>query len=297
MPPAKIKLMSKTYSIKSGCKINLYLKILEKRRDGYHNLDSIFYPLSRPGDYIDITLVPGSGISLRACPKSLEKSSNILLSTYKMFTAATGFRPGLKVYLSKNIPVGAGLGGGSSNAASFLLFLNSLNKATALSREKLFELASELGADVPFFIYNRPARVTGKGEIVAPVYIGLHGLHLLVICPEVSIDTARAYQAHDQKTKDSCPPGDSVLTTGPITDSKSPFERITLSNSFEKTVFAEYPGLGSIKTQMLQAGASGCVLSGSGSSLCAFFRERKYLSQACHTLDRQNVSFYYSRIN
>ncbi len=289
--------MSKTYSIKSGCKINLYLKILDKRRDGYHNLDSLFYPLPRPGDYIDITLGSGSGISLRSCPKSLESSSNILFRAYELFAAATGFRPGLKVYLSKNIPVGAGLGGGSSNAAYFLLFLNNLNRSTALKRIKLMELASKIGADVPFFIYNRPARVTGKGEIVSPVHIDLKGLHVLIICPGVSIDTARAYQAHDLYVKDCCPPDDSVLTTGPLIDNKSILERITFSNCFEKTVFAEYPRLGSIKTQMLQAGASGCVLSGSGSSLCAFFRERKYLSQACHTLDRQQVSFYYSTIN
>ncbi len=289
--------MSKTYSIKSGCKINLYLKILNRRRDGYHNLDSLFYPLPWPKDYIDISLGSVPGISLRACPKSMENSSNILLRAYELFAAATGFRPGLKAYLNKNIPVGAGLGGGSSNAASFLLFLNNLNRSTALKREKLMELASKLGADVPFFIYNRPARVTGKGEIVSPVHIDLQGMHVLIICPGISIGTAWAYQAHDHYVKDSCPPDDSILTTGTLRDNKSPIERITLSNSFEKTVFAEYPRLGSIKTQMLQAGASGCVLSGSGSSLCAFFRERDHLSRACNTLDLQNVSFYYSTIN
>lgn len=289
--------MSKTYSIKSGCKINLYLKILNRRRDGYHNLDSLFFPLPWPRDYIDISLRSSPGISLRACPKSMENSRNILLRTYELFAAATGFRPGLKAYLSKNIPVGAGLGGGSSNAAAFLLFLNNLNRSAALKRENLLELASKLGADVPFFIYNRPARVTGKGEIVSPVHIDLQRLHVLVICPGISIDTSWAYQAHDHYMKASCPPDDSVLTSGLLRDNKSLFERITLSNSFEKTVFAEYPRLGTIKTQMLQAGASGCVLSGSGSSLCAFFRKRDNLLRACNTLDRQNVSFYYSRIN
>ena len=289
--------MSKTYSIRSGCKINLYLKILNKRRDGYHNLDSLFYPLPWPRDNIDISLGPGSGISLRACPKNLENSSNILLRTYELFAAATGFRPGLKLYLNKNIPVGAGLGGGSSNAASFLLFLNNLNRSTALNREKLLELASRLGADVPFFLYNRPARVTGKGERVSPVSIDLQGLHVLIICPGIHIDTAWAYQTHDRYVQDSCPPRDSVLTTRPFIDNKPLFERITFSNCFEKTIFAEYPGLASIKTQMLQAGASGCVLSGSGSSLCAFFRERNNLPRACNILDHQNVSFYYYTIN
>ncbi|WP_291318938.1 4-(cytidine 5'-diphospho)-2-C-methyl-D-erythritol kinase [Desulfonatronospira sp.] len=289
--------MSKTYSINCGCKINIYLKILNRRPDGYHNLESLFYPLPWPEDYLDISVGSGRGISLRACPKSLESSRNILLRTYELFAAATDYRPGIKVYLKKNIPLGAGLGGGSSNAAAFLIFLNTLNRFTALKRDQLLELAADLGADVPFFLYNRPAWVSGKGEKVSPANIKLHGLHVLIICPGINIDTSWAYKAHALNRKESCPSHDSVLTTGPLIDKKSCFERIILSNCFEKTVFAEYPRLGSIKTQMLQAGANGCVLSGSGASLCAFFRERDHLSRACNTLDRQNVSFYYSKLN
>ncbi|WP_291321691.1 4-(cytidine 5'-diphospho)-2-C-methyl-D-erythritol kinase [Desulfonatronospira sp.] len=289
--------MSKTFSLASGCKINLYLRILDIRPDGYHNLESIFYPLSWPRDQMNIAIDSSPGLTLRSCPKSLETSSNILFRAYNLFTSASGFKPGLKIYLNKKVPVGSGLGGGSANAAAFLLFLNSLNKSRALQIKHLMDLAAKTGADVPFFVSNIPARVSGKGEIIQPINLNLQGLHVLVVCPGLIIDTAWAYMTHDRYAKSSSALTKPVLTTGPTSYKETGFERLILSNCFEQTIFVEYPQLAQLKLQMLQAGANGCVMSGSGSSLCALFRNKGNLLQACNTLDRQNISFYYSTIN
>ncbi|MDE5878995.1 MAG: 4-(cytidine 5'-diphospho)-2-C-methyl-D-erythritol kinase, partial [Desulfovibrio sp.] len=152
----------------AGCKVNLGLRVLGRRPDGYHELDSVFWPLAAPRDELEIRLAPGADITVRCDVPGIDPTRNTLTKAHAAFTALTGEAPGLEVTLKKRIPSGAGLGGGSSDAAALLLWLNS-RLARPLSREQLGQAALSVGADVPFFLYGRPSRVRGIGERVEPL--------------------------------------------------------------------------------------------------------------------------------
>lgn len=284
--------MARQFTLTTGCKINLNLKILNRRSDGYHNIDSVFYPLTRPYDSIDIVETPGSGLIVKCCPPSLENNQNILHKAYDLFAGITGFRPGLKVFLHKKVPLGAGLGGGSSNAAGMLMVLNTMAGARKLDHGSLVSLAAKTGADVPFFFARRPARVRGIGDILTPFPVDLKGLKMILICPGIHIDTAWAYRQWDLAENAPIPsPG---LTSALTTDNDSPLEeQLVLSNSFERVVFRSFPEIGKIKSLMLENGAVACVMSGSGSSLTALFRNQAKACLACFQLDRLSIPFYF----
>jgi 4-diphosphocytidyl-2-C-methyl-D-erythritol kinase len=284
--------MARQFTLKTGCKINLYLKVLSQRSDGYHNIDSIFYPLARPADHIDIIENQGSGLTIKCCPPSLENKQNILHKAYDLFAGATGFRPGLKVFLHKKIPMGAGLGGGSSNAAGILLILNKMAGARKLDYGSLVSLAAKAGADVPFFCANRPTRVRGIGDILQPFPVNLKDLKMILICPGIHIDTGWAYSQLDlDENAHAQSPG---LTSTTTTDNDSPLEeQLVLSNSFERIVFRSFPEIRKIKALMLKNGAAACVMSGSGSSLTALFRDPADACRSCALLDRQSIPFYF----
>ncbi len=285
--------MSRKYSLNTGCKVNLYLKILGKRQDGYHIIDSLFYPLSRPSDSLNIIEVKGTGLTLKCCPAALEHKGNILHKAYELYALASGFRPGLRVFLHKNVPAGAGLGGGSANAAAILLALNEMSGADRLDHENLLSVAARVGADVPFFLVNKPARVRGIGDILSTCSVSLKDFVMLLICPKVHVDTAWAYSQWDLYNENYNPPPSHSLTTPFTTDNDSPLEvRLVLSNSFEEVIFRSYPEIMRIKTSMLKNGAAACVMSGSGSSLIALFRDKAKAAQSCSLLQRQSVPFF-----
>ncbi len=285
--------MPRHFSLKTGCKINLYLQILKQRSDGFHLIESIFYPLARPADTIDLAETRGSGLVIRCCPPELESRQNILYKAFDLYAAATGFRPGIKLFLHKNIPVGAGLGGGSSNAAALLQTLNRIAGSARLTAHKLAALAAGIGADVPFFLCGRPSRIHGIGDIVSPCAVDLKGLMLVLICPGIHVDTSWAYRQWDL-WRDSLGPQDLCLTSQSAKDKDFSFdEKLVLSNSFEKVIFKHFPEIGRIKTDMLINGAAACVMSGSGSSLAAFFRDRASACRACTILERQSIPFYF----
>lgn len=286
--------MSNQFHLKSGCKINLNLKILDARPDGYHDIDSIFYPLEHPADHIDVIVTRNNSLSMKCCPPELENNQNIVFRAYEKFALATGFRPGMKVYLQKQVPVGAGLGGGSANAAVMLKLLNRLAKGRRLSRARLTDLASEIGGDVPFFLANVPAQVTGMGERLSPVKVDLTGLKMLLICPGIHIDTGWAYGQWDLLKKNISDDQTIGLTSRPSKDKGSPLEeQLVLSNNFESVIFRFYPELAKIKTMMLKNGASACVMSGSGSSLLALFRHQDQVFESCTELKTQSLPFYF----
>ncbi len=285
--------MARQFSLKTGCKVNLYLKIVKKRRDGFHIIDSIFYPLAKPADNIDIMETKGDSLIVKCCPPELENKQNILHKAYDLFAGDTDFRPGLRVFLHKNVPVGAGLGGGSSNAAALLLLLNTLAGVKKLDHEKLISLAARVGADVPFFFSNKPARVKGIGDLFSPFQVNLSGLKMILICPEIHVDTGWAYKQWDL---DINQPGNAYhcLTSTPTTDNDSPLEeQPLLSNSFEKVIFKSFPEIAKIKTTMLENGAAACVMSGSGSSLTVLFRDLADAYRSCTLLERQSIPFYF----
>lgn len=285
--------MARQFSLNTGCKINLHLKIIKQRNDGLHIIDSVFYPLSRPADEMDIIESKSSGLSVKCCPVMLESKQNILHKAYDFFAGATDFRPGLKVFLRKKVPMGAGLGGGSSNAAGLLMILNQMAGSQKLDHESLISLAARVGADVPFFFSNKPARVKGIGDILLPCAVDLQGMKMILICPEIHVDTAWAYNQWDLREKNSGLNSRSLTRRSP-TDNDSPLEeQLVLSNSFEKVVFRSFPEIRKIKTSMLENGAAACVMSGSGSSLTAFFRNQASAFRSCALLDRHSIPFYY----
>ncbi len=264
--------MSKVWNLRAGCKVNLYLDIVGTRADGYHEIESLFYPLPSPCDILELRLSDGAGLKLTCSEPSLDASDNILSRAYGGFAAATGFAPGVSAHLAKNIPMGAGLGGGSSDAAVFLSWLNAQAGERAMTARDLASLALTLGADVPFFLQGGPAWVTGIGEILTPVACDLGGYTLLVVCPDVHVNTRWAYRRWDEMAE-----AGRVRPRKELTPEMSPIMSLCFTkpprlwNGFEEVVFQEFPVLYEVKTQILNHFPDACVMSGSGSSFVALF--------------------------
>jgi 4-diphosphocytidyl-2-C-methyl-D-erythritol kinase len=263
--------MDMSQELTAGCKVNLYLDIVGVREDGYHEIESLFYPLPAPCAVLTVA-EGGEGFRLTCSDPSLPAGENILTRAYTRYAAATGFAPGLAVHLAKGIPMGAGLGGGSSDAAALLGWLNSRAGRRALGRAELAELALGLGADVPFFLANEAAWVTGIGERLEPVDLSLDDYAVLVVCPRVHVNTAWAYRRFDEMLAQGLvrPRKELTLNFSPIKNlcfTKPP----ELWNVFEEVVFQEFPMLYGIKELILDGFAEGCVMSGSGSSFVALF--------------------------
>ncbi len=272
--------------LRSGCKVNLYLEIGDKRPDGYHNLFSFFYPLSRPFDRLFISSGK-KGCSLTCSREELAGGDNILLKAYRAFSVATGFAPALAIHLEKDVPVGAGLGGGSANAAVFLNWLNMRAGKKGVSARELSEIALSLGADVPFFLSGRPAWVEGIGERITAVDDVLQGVGLLVH-PDIEINTGWAYGELDRMRQEQ----GTGLTTCPPRQYRDKLVNGTwLYNSFEPLVFKTYPDLGRVKEALLGFGSDGCVLSGTGASLFSIFSSRYFLRRAAEYLRQSRYSF------
>lgn len=264
--------MSTVWKLHAGCKVNLYLDIVGVREDGYHEIESLFYPLPAPCDILDVQLNSGQGLRLTCTAVALDAEENILSRAYSGFAKATGYAPGVSVHLHKNIPMGAGLGGGSSDAAAFLSWLNARAGEQAMPKSELASLALTLGADVPFFLDNKPAWVTGIGEKIVPVSCDLSGYTVLVVCPDVHVNTRWAYKRWDEMFESA-----RVLPRKELTPENSPIMSLCFTkppelwNGFEEVVFHEFPTLYEVKKQILNHFPDACVMSGSGSSFVALF--------------------------
>ncbi|MCL1889550.1 MAG: 4-(cytidine 5'-diphospho)-2-C-methyl-D-erythritol kinase [Desulfovibrionaceae bacterium] len=282
--------------LKSGCKINLFLEITGRRTDGYHSLNSWIMPLDEPHDEITIQTGNNAGASCQvSCRETgLDPLDNTLTKAYALFEQNVAPLPPLRIELRKGVPIGAGLGGGSANAGCFLLFCNSLSRKLgqkALEGDELLKLAAGVGADVPFFIMNTPARVSGMGEKLAPdlsPLLPLEGMILLLVCPELRISTAWAYAAWD-KMQNNPPCG---LTIDPSRYRNKPALNCSLYNSLEKPVFAEYPQLAAIKNELLEAGAEFALMSGSGSSIFGIFADQDAAATANTAFTRMGLRTY-----
>ncbi|MGE4552298.1 MAG: 4-(cytidine 5'-diphospho)-2-C-methyl-D-erythritol kinase [Desulfovibrionaceae bacterium] len=293
-PPVEIRLPA-------PAKINLALTITGRRPDGYHDLDTVFLALPEPHDTLFVAPgPPGSGLALDCPIPGLPPERNIIYKAWDRHAAATGARADLAVRVDKGIPTGAGLGGGSSDAAAMLAHLQTLAGPRALAPDDLNRLAAGLGADVPFFLL-RPgqgggaARAAGIGEVLEPLgldELGLAGLTLLLACPPEAVNTAWAFAQWDRLQEG---PGGfrAFLTTRKQgTTNSAPARTLVLRNDFEAVVFGPHPGLRRIKLELLQAGASACVLSGSGASLYALFRDPHAAARAGEALGRRRVQTF-----
>lgn len=281
------------WELRAGCKVNLYLDIVGVRADGYHEIESLFYPLPVPYDSMMLDETDGSGLQLTCSDPALAAGDNILTRTYAAFAAATGCAPGLTVHLVKHIPMGAGLGGGSSDAAALLGWLNAQVGTCRLNDQDLVKLAQGLGADVPFFLLNTPAWVTGIGETVCPVTLDLAAHAILLVCPGVRVNTAWAYRRWDECNKPELLSVRKVLTATGRPNKEFCFTKApVLHNCFEEVVFREFPNLYELKTEILRCGAQACVMSGSGSSMVSLF-ESLDRALACGRLMRGNGCLSY----
>ncbi|MBR5734424.1 MAG: 4-(cytidine 5'-diphospho)-2-C-methyl-D-erythritol kinase [Desulfovibrionaceae bacterium] len=271
-----------TYVLRSGCKINLTLHITSVRGDGMHELDSLFWPLDEPHDELTLTvLAPGAGLRV-LCGNGIDPEHNTLTKACRNFADACGFAPDLELTLNKGVPSGAGLGGGSADAAALLLWLNS-HAPAPLPAAKLAECAAKIGADVPFFLINKPCRAQGIGERLTPVpelAERMKGWNVLLACPDVHVSTPWAYGAWDQLHKNGKTPQPSGLTNAEAEDKGNALAAsaqgtldagIQLFNAFESVVFSEYPQVASLKAAIMDLGADAAVMSGSGAAVCGLF--------------------------
>ncbi len=277
-----------TEELRAGCKINLSLSITGVREDGYHLLDSIFWPLQSPYDKLSFTAKAGQGFSVSCSQKGIPLENNTLTKAYAAFLRQGGVLvPELgqvHVHLHKGIPHGAGLGGGSSDAATVLTWCNA-HALQPLSTQSLHEAALSVGADVPFFLQNVPARVQGIGEILEPLAKPWPKGYVILLCPNVYISTPWAYKKFDEEkittfskkllTKSSF--AYRTLFTGAGQESTTPewSESLAKGNDFESVVFTAHPQLAKLKQVLLDNGAVLATLSGSGSSLVGIVKTKE----------------------
>jgi len=248
-----------------NAKINLGLNIVSKRPDGYHNLETVFYPINLK-DALEITPckmdVPYRFQQL-GIPILGDPDTNLVIKAYNLFAEHINI-PSIEIRLLKTIPFGAGLGGGSSDAA-FMLSL--LNKTFSLgfSIKELSAMAAKIGADCPFFSYNKPAFATGIGDKLELIALDLSTYYFVLIKPDFSVPTKDAYSMITP-----CKPDLSLkkIVKRPITEWKT-----LMKNDFEVPVFKKYPEIQKIKQQLYDYGALYASMSGSGSSVYAFFKD------------------------
>jgi len=247
--------------VSAPAKINLFLKVLRRRPDGFHEIETFISPISLC-DQIKIDKNKrGQGISFRCDDPSVPRGGeNLAVRAANAFFAATQTKPAVSIVLKKKIPHGAGLGGGSSDAAAVLLALNQLF-ATKLSREKLAKLGSTIGSDVPVFIFESAAVCTGRGEIVTPRKL-TQQLSILLVKPDFGVSTPWAYKRW-QNSREL--PG--------ISYAQQDFRGQKLHNDLERPVFEKFIFLAQLKMWLLKQPEVGAALmSGSGSTVFAALR-------------------------
>ncbi len=253
-------------------KINLGLRILRKRKDGYHDLETIFYPIPLT-DILEITpynvylktfTIPftKSGFVIEGDP-----SDNLCIKAYKMLRKDFPQVTNIQMHLHKAVPAGAGLGGGSADAAFTLLLLNK-EFNLGLSIEELTQYALKLGSDCPFFIINKPCYATSRGEALEPIELDLSAYKIVVINPGIHINTGRAFL--------NIKPGVPEVSVKEII--ARPIERWKdeLINDFEKSVFNEHREIVEIKDQLYVKGAIFASMSGSGSTVYGLFPKNSH---------------------
>lgn len=251
-------------------KVNLGLNVVERRPDGYHNLQTVFYPVNIK-DALEVFPMAEDFPSTVDCdikvtniPVEDDEQRNLVVRAYNLLKQDFPTLPRLHAHLYKGIPTQAGMGGGSSDASAMLLLLNKAFQLN-LSDDQLVSYATRLGADCPFFILNRPVYAEGIGEQMTPINLDLSDWYMAIVRPDIPVPTKEAF-AHVTPAypKKNC--RDIVM---------QPVEtwRDELTNDFEQSVFAHHPELATIKEQLYQLGATYAAMSGSGSALFGLFRQ------------------------
>lgn len=250
--------------IHPNAKINLGLNIVSKRPDGFHNIESCFLPIDLK-DKLEVDIsVEDTDIEISGIDIPGEINQNLCIKAWEIIHKKYGIPP-VRAKLTKMIPIGAGLGGGSSDAAFMLKLLNAIFEIK-LTDNELVGLAAQLGSDCPFFVKNTPAIARSKGEDLKPVMVFLDGYKLVLINPGLHISTVEAYSLVVPKhpTENI----ERIISESPDTWTGR------LVNDFELSVFKKYPQIGELKNKLYELGAIYASMSGSGSSVYGFFKEK-----------------------
>ena len=248
-----------------NCKINIGLRVVRKREDGYHDLETIFYPVM--GLHDELEVVPSSKFEFiqESLAVDCKPEDNLIVKCFLNMKAKYPQVGDVRIRFKKNIPFGAGLGGGSSDAAHMAIALNEIF-VLGLTREQLADEVRPLGADCPFFVYNTPCYAEGIGDKLSPISLDLSGLRLVMIKPNCGVSTREAYGGiirHPEaegKIKQALAEGKSLVDM-----------RSLLVNDFEQTVFPLHSEIAEIKQRLLDAGAVYAAMSGSGSTVFGLF--------------------------
>jgi 4-diphosphocytidyl-2-C-methyl-D-erythritol kinase len=254
-----------------NCKINLGLRVTGKRADSYHDLETIFYPVPLR-DAAEITTYPAKKadeafeLTITGIEIPGGVSSNLCTRAWQLIKKDFPDIPAVRMHLHKAIPVGGGLGGGSSDGAFTLILLNEELKLK-LTTEKLLAYALQLGSDCPFFILNRPCYATGRGEIMEEVSIELSDHYFVIVNAGIHISTAEAFSSVVPSIKQ--PPLKEIIGQ-PISSWKD-----TLVNQFEEEAFTRHPELKKIKEQLYESGAAYASMTGTGSTIYGIFHNSK----------------------
>ncbi len=248
-----------------NCKINLGLHVLGKRSDGYHNLETVFFPvpLCDALEILPLQEVQQPLFSLSGLPVAGDNNNNLCLKAWGLLRNDFPQLPPVNIHLHKSIPMGAGLGGGSADGAFMLMMLNETFKL-GLSSERLAQYALALGSDCPFFIYNKPSIATGRGEVMEEIEVNLAGYFMYLVYPNLHINTGEAFRElrftdHAVSVKD--------IIQQPIETWKE-----NLKNDFEEGIARQHPVIANLKQQLYEQGAVYAAMSGSGSTVFSLFK-------------------------
>lgn len=244
----------------ANAKINLGLKVLDRRPDGYHNIETVFYPVKL---YDILEIIPSKKFQFVTSGNSIpgRAEDNLCVKAYNLITESYQLPP-IELYLHKNIPIGGGLGGGSADAAFLILLLSDYFNLNLTVEAKHF-YANQLGADCGFFMLNNAAFASGIGNILSNVELDLSKYHIVLVNPNIHVSTAEAYG--------SVAP--SHEGTGLLELIKQPISEWSklIYNDFEKGIFDIYPEIGNVKRSLYNAGATYASMSGSGSVVYGIF--------------------------
>ena len=249
-----------------NCKINLGLNIVRKRNDAFHDLETVFYPMKL---YDALEIIPSQGnnnFSQSGIPINSDAANNLCVKAYELLKKDFPQIASIKMHLHKVIPVGGGLGGGSSDAA-FTIRLLDQEFDLGLTTGKLIAYALELGSDCPFFIINEPCYAAGRGELLETIQLDLSAWKFVVVHPRIQVDTSLAYS--------QISPSPSTRSIKEIIQQPPETWKTELKNDFEPVIFKQHPAIKTIKEELYQSGAVYSSLSGSGSSVFGLFSKKQ----------------------
>ena len=254
-----------------NCKINLGLRVVRKRADGYHDLETVFVPVYGLHDELEIvhdcTIQEDYTFQQEGIAVDCQPEDNLIIRCYEQFKKKYPQIGKTAIRFKKNIPFGAGLGGGSSDAAHMAVGLNALYML-GLSEAQLAEEVRTLGADCPFFVYNTPCYAEGIGDILTPIELKLQGMRIVLVKPEEGVSTKEAYSGIKLRPEVA---GEIQKAVAMMRQKCTEIDDTIFVNDFEATVFPGHPVIAAIKKRLLDAGAYYASMSGSGSTVFGLF--------------------------